>query len=187
LLFGVLGGLSILRRDAEVLVLSPLRGMLRQVAHYAKNPLTQSRKRSTGRSSGRYSGGKHQSRSRSYESISSSSSDSSSEGDHELGSFETEQLITAVNKITALLRKCWGVAGADIISTNLAAREGALEVFNPTVPGKSVYALFGFAYINDFDRILMSLQDDVMALINSVANVLHGEVFRWGFGDSGEH
>ena len=104
-----------------------------------------------------------------------------------LGSYETEQLNTAVNKITDLLRKCWGVAGADIISTNLATRGGALtDVFNPTVPGKSVYALFGFVSINDFDHVLRELQDDVMILINDVAAVLHDEVFRWGFGDSGQ-
>lgn len=105
----------------------------------------------------------------------------------ELGSYETEQLLTAVAKITDLLRKCWGVAGADIISTNLSTREGALtEVFNPTVPGKSVYALFAFAAIGGFDNAVRNLGGDVMPLINDVANVLHGEVLRWGFGDSGQ-
>jgi hypothetical protein len=80
-----------------------------------------------------------------------------------------------------------GVAGADIISTNLASREGALaEVFNPTVPGKSVYALFAFAAINGFDHALKCLSGDIMILINDVAAVLHGEVYRWGFGDSGQ-
>jgi hypothetical protein len=104
-----------------------------------------------------------------------------------LGNYETEQLISAISKITDLLRKCWGVAGADIISTNLATQEGALtEVFNPTVPGKSVYALFGFAAINGFDHTLRQLGGEVMILINDVAAVLHGEVFRWGFGDSGQ-
>jgi hypothetical protein len=156
--------------------------MLKKVAQYAKNPLVQPRT-SIQKTSGRPN--KNHSRSRSNDSVTSSSTDSDSDNERELGSFETEQLITAVNKITDLLRKCWGVAGADIISTNLAAREGALEVFNPTLPGKSVYALFGFAYINDFDHILLSLRDDVMILINDVAAVLHGEVFRWGFGDSG--
>ena len=80
-----------------------------------------------------------------------------------------------------------GVAGADIISTNLSSREGALaEVFNPTVPGKSVYALFAFAAINGFDHALKCLGGDVMILINDVAAVVHKEVFRWGFGDSGQ-
>ena len=188
LLLLVLGGLSTLRRDAEVLVLGPLRRMLKIVARYAKNPLVTPRfprkiSRTASRRSGRFS--------QSDEFDTSSDDDSTSdEGDsaqRELGSFETEQLITAVAKITDLLRKCWGVAGADIISTNLATREGALtEVFNPTVPGQSVYALFGFAAIGGFDNALRNLGGDVMPLINDVAAVLHGEVFRWGFGDSGQ-
>ena len=84
-------------------------------------------------------------------------------------------------------RKCWGVAGAGIISTNLASRETALaEVFNPTVPGKSVYAVFAFAAINGFDHCLRCLGGDVMILINDVASVLHREVYRWGFESSGQ-
>lgn len=193
LLFCVLGGLSVLRRDAEVLVLGPLRRMLKIVARYAQNPLVQPR---LGRL--RSSRRKLSQRVISNDSISSTSSDSSdtAEGGRNsawrndsfaLGSYETEQLIAAVTKITDLLRKCWGVAGADIISTNLATREGELtEVFNPTVPGKSVYALFAFAAINNFDHALRNLGGDVMILINDVAHVLHGEVFRWGFGDSGQ-
>lgn len=193
MLFAVLGGLSVLRRDAEVLVLGPLRRMLKIVARYAKNPLIQPRMNhrfSLRRklSSRQISGGREESAS-----FDSSSSDNDTQDEYaggedvQLGSYETGQLITAVTKITDLLRKCWGVAGADIIQVNLATREGALaEVFNPTVPGKSVYALFGFAAINGFDFALQRLGGEIMILINDVAAVLHGEVFRWGFGDSGQ-
>jgi class 3 adenylate cyclase len=59
-------------------------------------------------------------------------------------------------------------------------------VFNATVPGKRIYALFGFAAINDFGLYLRALDKDVMILINDVAKVLHDEVYRWGFGDSGQ-
>ena len=106
--------------------------------------------------------------------------------DDQLGNFETEQLITAISKIADLLRKCWGVAGAGIISANLARTEaGATVVFNPTVPGKRVYALFGFVAINDFSRVL-DLGNDVLILINDVASVLHSEAYRWALGDSGQ-
>lgn len=166
LLVCVIGGLSILRRDSGLLVLGPLRRMLKIVARYAKNPLSEIKV-----------GGSN--------SDDEDTDEESPQG--KLGNYETEQLINAVSKITDLLRKCWGVAGAYIISTNLATQEGALtEVFNPTVPGKSVYALFGFAAINGFDHTLRQLGGDVMILINDVAAVLHGEVFRWGFGDSGQ-
>jgi hypothetical protein len=105
----------------------------------------------------------------------------------QLGNYETEQLINAIAKIADLLRKCWGVAGAGIISTNLARKkDGTAVVFNPTVPGKSVYALFGFIAINDFSKQLRALQADVMTLINDVARVVHDEVYRWAMGDSGQ-
>ncbi len=105
-----------------------------------------------------------------------------------LGSYETEQLNTAVRKITDLLRTCWGVAGAGIISANLARNMNGKNqmVFNPTVPGKNVYAIFGFAGINDFSTLLRALDKDVMDLINDVAQVVHNEVFRWGSADKGQ-
>jgi Adenylate and Guanylate cyclase catalytic domain len=109
------------------------------------------------------------------------------ESDDQLGHYETEQLINAIAKIADLLRKCWGVAGAGIISSNLArTKDGRTVVFNPTIPGKQVYALFGFVGINDFGKQLRSLEGDVMILINDVARVVHDEVYRWALGDSGQ-
>jgi hypothetical protein len=82
-------------------------------------------------------------------------------------------LINAITKIADLLRKCWGVAGAGIISSNLArTKDGKTVVFNPTIPGKQVYALFGFVGINDFSKQLRVLEKDVMILINDVAKVV---------------
>lgn len=49
-----------------------------------------------------------------------------------------------------------------------------------------MYALFGFVAINGFDHCLRCLGGDVMILINDVAAVLHREVYRWGFEDSGQ-
>jgi hypothetical protein len=188
LVVSVLGGLSFLRRDAENLVLGPLRRMLKIVARYAKNPLA-SPKMPSGPSLKRKTS-KGNVHSADDDSLTDRSEDLEGEEDDDdegLGSYETEQLITAVARITDLLRKCWGVAGADIISTNLATREGALtDVFNPTVAGKSVYALFAFAAINGFDHALRNLGGDIMVLINDIAKVLHDEVFRWGFGESGQ-
>jgi hypothetical protein len=60
----------------------------------------------------------------------------SHDASEQLGHFETEQLINAIAKIADLLRKCWGVAGAGIISSNLArTKSGKTVVFNPTIPG----------------------------------------------------
>jgi hypothetical protein len=107
--------------------------------------------------------------------------------EEQLGHYETEQLINAIAKIADLLRKCWGIAGAGIISSNLArTKDGGTVVFNPTIPGKQVYALFGFVGINDFGKQLRALEQDVMILINDVARVVHDEVYRWALGDSGQ-
>jgi len=56
-------------------------------------------------------------------------------------SFETEQLVNAFQKITALLRKCWGIAGANIISTNLQddGMKDKDDIINPLVPGKNIH------------------------------------------------
>jgi len=105
----------------------------------------------------------------------------------ELGNYETEQLINAISKIADLLRKCWGVAGAGIISTNLArTQDGKTVVFNPTIPGKRVYALFGFVMINEFSDQINALDRDVMILINDIAKVVHDEIYRWALGNSGQ-
>ncbi|GKY91659.1 hypothetical protein MPSEU_000137800 [Mayamaea pseudoterrestris] len=150
-----LSSLAVMRGDIARLVLEPLRRMLKIVVRYAENPLAHADALIP-------------------------------EGGDQLGNYETEQLITAISKIADLLRKCWGVAGAGIISANLARTEaGATVVFNPTVPGKRVYALFGFVAVNDFSRVL-DLGNDVLILINDVAKVVHEEVYRWALGDSGQ-
>jgi len=146
-----------LRTDANRLVITPLRRMLKIVLRYAENPLD-------------------------------GLEDVEIHQDSELGAYETDQLIAAVTKITDLLRKCWGVAGAGIISSNLARNITGKNtvVFNPTVPGKIVHALFGFAGLSDFSHLLRILDNQVMDLINDVAQVIHNEVFRWAFADKGQ-
>jgi len=155
----VILGLSVLYDDAGRCVLDPLRKMLKIVLQYASNPLDNSQM----------------------------GMGTDKNDQNQLGSYETEQLLNAVTKITDLMRKCWGVAGAGIISSNLARTEDGKSVsFNPCVPGKRVYALFGFASICDFTNLLRNLDKDVISLINDVAKVIHGEVYRWAFGDSGQ-
>lgn len=173
-----LTGLTVLRGDAGRLVLHPLQRMLKIVVRYAQNPLSSTAARKT----------KHRRRRNNNVDGDGSESDADKDGDTEqLGNYETEQLINAISKIADLLRKCWGVAGAGIISSNLArTQDGKTVVFNPTVPGKRVYALFGFVAINGFSDQLRALDRDVMILINDVAKVVHDEVFRWALGDSGQ-
>jgi hypothetical protein len=81
--------------------------MLKIVARYAKNPLAQATS--------------------SYRDnlsvVSESESEASSHWDDDnsqedgVGTYETEQLITAVAKITDLLRKCWGKLSTSFIES----------------------------------------------------------------------
>jgi hypothetical protein len=82
-----------------------------------------------------------------------------------------------------MLKKCWGVAGASIISTCLNASSvdgggGAMTVFDPTSSGRPIYAIFGFFEILEFDYLISNLKEDVITLINDVAVIVHEEVQR---------
>lgn len=96
------------------------------------------------------------------------------------GDYETRVVQVAIQKITALLRVGFGVAGADIISTNMAVEGEGSAVLEPMLPGKRVYAIFGFCDIHAFDLCTEKLEDEIMTFVNSVARIVHEEVTRWG-------
>ena len=96
------------------------------------------------------------------------------------GDYETQVIQLAIEKITALLRIGFGVAGAEIISSNMAVEGGGSASLNPMIPGKRVYALFGFCDIMSFDLCTEKLEDEIMTFVNSVARIVHDEVTRWG-------
>jgi len=101
-----IASLGYLRYDASKYVIAPLRKILKIVLRYAENPLagTPTNDDSTPVSE------LH------IDDLNSDGLDivDGNGKNSKLGSYETEQLITAVTKITNLLRKCWGVAGAGI-------------------------------------------------------------------------
>lgn len=96
------------------------------------------------------------------------------------GEYETRVVQLAIQKITALLRIGFGVAGAEIISTNMAVEGGGSGVFEPMVPGKRIYAIFGFCDIHAFDLCTKKLEDEIMTFVNIIARIVHSEVTRWG-------
>ena len=96
------------------------------------------------------------------------------------GGYETQVVQLAIEKITALLRVGFGVAGAEIISSNMAVEGGGSACLNPMIPGKRVYALFGFCDILSFDLCTEKLEDEIMTFVNNVARIVHNEVTRWG-------
>ena len=49
-----------------------------------------------------------------------------------------------------------------------------------------MYAVFAFVEIGSFDDLAEKLKGSVVELINDVAETLHTEVKRWGYGGSGQ-
>ena len=96
------------------------------------------------------------------------------------GEYETRVVQVAIQKITTLLRVGFGVAGAEIISKNMAVEGKDSAVLNPMIPGRRIYAIFGFCDIHAFDLCTEQLEDEIMTFINSVARIVHDEVTRWG-------
>jgi len=139
--------------DAQKLVLAPIENMMEMVNLVAEDPLEEF-------------------------DFSHHTSQSNGAGG---GQYETRVVQIAIQKITALLRVGFGVAGADIISTNMAIGEGeSSAVLEPMIPGKRVYAIFGFTDIHAFDYCTEKLEDEIMTFVNSVARIVHDEVTRWG-------
>eukprot|EP00743_Colponemidia_sp_Colp-15_P004114 GILK01004442.1.p1 GENE.GILK01004442.1~~GILK01004442.1.p1 ORF type:complete len:836 (-),score=113.06 GILK01004442.1:537-3044(-) len=90
--------------------------------------------------------------------------------------YETAILESTLNKIGGLLALGFGEAGSAIISTNMA-REGDL---NPMIPGKKVWAIFGFCDIRNFTDATEVLQEGVMVFVNQIAEIVHSVVDRYG-------
>ena len=172
----------LLQRDAKVLVIRPLTRLLDIVFYYVRNPLAPTRGSSVGL----------------RETTSLWRNTSWFVKRTEFGKartdeyFETEQLVGTISKIAEMLKKCWGVAGATIISESISSvtvkelGEGK-ECFDPSRGyGRSIYAIFAFVEICDFDHLISSLKEDVINIINDIAVVVHEEVKRWGYVSSGQ-
>merc|ERR1719230_1782997 len=67
------------------------------------------------------------------------------------GQLETRMLETTILKIGGLLQVGFGEAGALIIGDNMAD-QGDGDVINIMIPGRKVYAAFGFVKIRDFNE-----------------------------------
>ena len=180
---------GVLQSDARQLVIRPLTRLLDIVFYYVRNPLAPTRSAPVSKVT--------------FDSITwrskimetkwlirkSKFADVDSEE-----YFETDQLIETISKIAAMLKKCWGVAGATIISESISSVtvkdlgvEGEGDMcFDPRGFGKSIYAIFAFVEIHEFDRLICCLKEDVINMINDVAVVVHEEVKRWGYVSSGQ-
>lgn len=94
----------------------------------------------------------------------------------ELEGYETAILEKIVLKIGSLLAISFGEAGAEVIVQNIKTT-GAI---NPIIPGKRIDGIYGFCDIRSFTDITEILQEEVMAFVNSMAQIVHSIVDSYG-------
>lgn len=92
------------------------------------------------------------------------------------GQIETSMLENTILKIGALLQVGFGQAGAPIIGKNMLLGGGELQIM---VPGRKMFALFGYCDIRDFMETTECLQEEVMVFVNKIARVVHTCVHEW--------
>mmetsp|Transcript_21886 Transcript_21886/g.41183 ORF Transcript_21886/g.41183 Transcript_21886/m.41183 type:complete len:837 (+) Transcript_21886:285-2795(+) len=83
--------------------------------------------------------------------------------------FETTLLETTLEKISSLLQVGFGVAGAQIIQSNMSSG-GDLDVM---IPGKKITAVFGFGIMEEFTNTCSCLEEEMCTYINTIAKIIH--------------
>lgn len=82
--------------------------------------------------------------------------------------FETALLEDTLCRLAGLLQIGFGDAGAQIISQNMDGDQ--LEYM---IPGRKIFAIFGFCDVRHFEETLLALEEQVMRFVNSVAHIVH--------------
>ena len=90
--------------------------------------------------------------------------------------YETAMLNNTIGRIQQLLRVGFGSAGGEIVAKNLMAAEAGASPKVASKFGLRVYGIWGFCIIEDFNEILVALDDDIMTFVNCVAGMVHAEV-----------
>merc|ERR1711871_1218690 len=90
--------------------------------------------------------------------------------------YETAMLNNTIGRIQQLLRVGFGSAGGEIVAKNLLAAEAGEAPKVASKFGLRVYGIWGFCIIEDFNEILVALDDDIMTFVNCVAGMVHTEV-----------
>lgn len=78
-------------------------------------------------------------------------------------------------KTGALLAIGFGEAGTEVIGANMN-HAGAV---NPMIPGKKIFAIFGFCDIRMFNDITEILEEKVMLFVNEIAEIVHSTVTNY--------
>lgn len=68
----------------------------------------------------------------------------------------------------------YGEAGSGIIASNVS--KGNSGAINPLLPGKKLFAIFGFCDIRNFTDVTEVLQEEVMIFVNTISSLVHKTV-----------
>lgn len=79
-------------------------------------------------------------------------------------------------KISNLLSIVFGVAGTEIIGQNIQY-QGNL---NLVTEGKKKCAIYGLCRIRNYLEMTEVLQEDVLILVNLIAEIVHSSCYRYG-------
>lgn len=90
--------------------------------------------------------------------------------------YETTLIENAIIKIGTLLALGFGDAGSEIIASNME-KGGDVD---PMIAGKRQCAVFGFCDIRSFTDTTEVLQEEVMMFVNSIAQIVHKTVDKYG-------
>jgi len=90
-------------------------------------------------------------------------------------SYEVKIIMNAIIKISALLAMSVGEAGGEIIHKNISSTHG-LHFHSR---GKKKFAIFGFCNIRNFEEINIALQEEIIPLINQIAEIVHTSVDKF--------
>jgi len=132
-------------RDAETLVIGPIERMINLVKKLSENPLA---------------------------SLYNEDHAKDAEG---TDAFETQMLESTLEKISSLLQVGFGIAGAQIISSNMSSG-GDLNVM---IPGKKITSIFGFGIIEEFTNTCSCLEEEMCTYINTIAKIVHDNSIKY--------
>ena len=152
---------SVLTRDAQILVLTPIENMIEKVKKISENPLEAAQEQERREVAEETAKSKKEVGTKSKK----------KKVDEE--PMETVILETTLNKIGALLALGFGEAGSEIIATNMQKGGGDVD---PMIPGKKTHCIFGFCDIRDFADATEVLQQEVLMFVNEVAYIVHKTV-----------
>jgi len=144
--FVLLGGATVLSRDATTLVIVPIEKMMLKVQRLASNPMSILEQKSQDV----------------YDFLEL----------QDTNLLETGLIEQTILKIGALLALSFGAAGAEMITASMTHS----HLPNTLTAGRKVKAIFAFCDIRNFTDVTEVLGEGVMVFVNEIASILHHTV-----------